>query len=153
MLVLLAAAGCSARDGGTGPAPSSGASWDPGSAEAYADALVTATDAARTGEGLAAFTDAPCAHDLAVTRARDLLGSAELEHASLVPVTQACAPDSTSAENLGRGAVPAAELVDAWMASPGHRANIVDPGLTGMTIGCVDAGDEGYLCSQLFVGP
>jgi uncharacterized protein YkwD len=41
-------------------------------------------------------------------------------------------------------------VVNAWMDSPGHRNNIVDPAQRSMGIGCVPSGDK-LLCSQLFL--
>ena len=57
------------------------------------------------------------------------------------------------AENLarGNGAVAPREVVDAWMSSPEHRANIlsVEAGETG--VACVSAGEPArWWCVQLF---
>jgi len=41
-------------------------------------------------------------------------------------------------------------VVSAWMDSPGHRNNIIDPAQRAMGIGCVPSGDK-LLCSQLFL--
>lgn len=40
-----------------------------------------------------------------------------------------------AAENIAMGQRSAAEVVDAWMKSPGHRANILDRNLTHIGIG------------------
>ncbi|WP_434056295.1 CAP domain-containing protein [Georgenia wangjunii] len=118
---------------------------------AYADELVAWTNAARVNEGLDALAESSCAKTAAQERARDLSGG-ELEHAPLAPVIEACAPRTTAAENLANSAAAPAEVVDAWMGSPGHRANIVDPALAEIGIGCVKHGSE-ILCSQVFLGP
>lgn len=39
------------------------------------------------------------------------------------------------AENVASGQSTPEEVVDAWMASPGHRANILDCGLTDIGVG------------------
>lgn len=39
-------------------------------------------------------------------------------------------------ENLAGGYTTFEEAVDAWLASPGHRANILNPGLTETGAGC-----------------
>lgn len=45
---------------------------------------------------------------------------------------------SLIAENLASGQRGPAEVVAAWMASPGHRANILRPGLSSMGLGLAD---------------
>lgn len=51
----------------------------------------------------------------------------------------------------------AARLLDGWMASPGHRANILDPRLRLLGCGCAPrtgaAGLEELVCAQVFAAP
>lgn len=141
------------RGPSAGAAPSSAAPVSQAGVDAagYAAGLRRAADDARAAEGLPRFADAPCAAPVAAARAADLVGR-PLEHAPLDDLRTACAPASTDAENLSRAAAPPADVVAAWLASPGHRANLLDPDLTAMTVACVHEGDE-MLCSQLFTGP
>jgi uncharacterized protein YkwD len=120
--------------------------------ESHADALVALTNEARTAEGLDALEDSECAENAARERAASLVGEEELDHAPLTPVIRACAPLTTAAENLVRSSRSAEEVVDAWLGSPGHRANVVDPALTEIGVACVEDRDE-LLCSQVFLGP
>nr|WP_255491605.1 CAP domain-containing protein [Actinotalea sp. JY-7876] len=92
-----------------------------------------------------------CAAESARGRLRGLIGSVSLEHAPLDDVMAECGV-SVAAENLSRASAPPQDVVDAWMESPGHRANILDPELTHLGVGCVEDGDE-MLCSQIFLGP
>lgn len=126
----------------------------PADAGALASQLIERTNDARVTEGLEPLESAACADGEAEARARALVGSAELAHADLAPVIEECAPSSAAAENLVRASAEStgAEVVEAWLGSPGHRANLLDPDVTAMTVGCVEDGD-GYLCSQLFIGP
>jgi uncharacterized protein YkwD len=64
----------------------------------------------------------------------------------------ACTPATTAAENLSRAAASPAAVIDAWMGSPGHRPNLLDPALTEIGVGCVIDG-QAMLCSQVFFGP
>lgn len=48
------------------------------------------------------------------------------------------------AENIACGQTSAQEVFDAWMASPGHRANIMDPDYTSMGAALVNNGDGVY---------
>ena len=53
------------------------------------------------------------------------------------------------AENIARGQSDAAAVMEAWMNSPGHRANILDCGLTRLGVGIADGGG-GPWWTQLF---
>jgi uncharacterized protein YkwD len=119
--------------------------------EAYAAELVVETNAARADEDLPALTVSDCATTEALDRAEALEGGKELEHASMTPVLDACAPASIAAENLVRAAATPHDVVDAWLGSSGHRANLLDPTLQQVGIGCLLDGDE-MLCSQVFLG-
>lgn len=116
----------------------------------YAAQLVTETNAARDAEGLAELGTSACAMQAAAERAQALVGHVELTHAPLDGVARACGVART-AENLSRAAAPAADVVAAWLDSPGHRNNLLDPQLREVGITCVD--DAGrLLCSQVFLG-
>ena len=115
----------------------------------YAEALAEATNQTRTAEGLDAVGRSACAARAARERAAELVGQ-DLEHRPLTDVTRACAPGGRISENLVDSAADPDAVVEAWMRSPGHRNNIVDPAQVEMGIGCVPSGD-GVLCSQLFL--
>jgi uncharacterized protein YkwD len=53
------------------------------------------------------------------------------------------------AENIARGQQDAAAVMESWMNSPGHRANILDCGLTRLGVG-VASGGGGPWWTQLF---
>lgn len=119
---------------------------------AYAAGLVDATNAARRADGLDALDPSTCARDGAALRAADLVGQEALEHAPLGPVLDACAGPTVAAENLSRAAAQPPAVVDAWLGSPGHRANVLDPTLDELGVACVVDGDQ-VLCSAVFLGP
>ncbi len=118
--------------------------------EDYARDLLAATAAERAAAGLPAWGEATCARDAAAARAADLVGQ-ELEHAPLDDVLAACAPRGVAAENLSRAAVDPTDVATAWMGSPGHRANVVDPGLVDAVTACVRDGAQ-MLCTLVLVG-
>lgn len=134
--------------------PSSGAS---GAADLdeYAAGLLRGTQEVRRDEGLPPLDESACAISAARSRAAALVG-APLEHAPLDEVLAACDPPAGSAaENLSRTAADPAEVVDAWMASHGHRANLLDPTLTSVGIACAadpGAGPAEVVCAQVFLG-
>ncbi|WP_251150058.1 CAP domain-containing protein [Cellulosimicrobium sp. Marseille-Q4280] len=129
---------------------------DPTDPAAYADLVVSETNALRVAAGLGALATDPCAAEVATDRAAVIVGGPELEHAPLDDVIASCEPPSgVAAENLSRAAASPAQVVEAWEGSPGHRANLLDPTLTRVGVGCVldGTGDaEQMLCSQVFLG-
>jgi uncharacterized protein YkwD len=145
---VLGLAGC-----GSGPdrasQPSSAAPSDP---VAYAAQILRDTNDVRQARGLTPLGGSLCAQRAALQRAGDLVGVATLAHASLTGVIARCAPATTAAENLSRAAASPAAVIDAWMDSPGHRSNILDPGLTELGVGCVPE-HGAMLCSQVYLGP
>jgi uncharacterized protein YkwD len=59
-------------------------------------------------------------------------------HQLMLPILQGCRAN-VAAENLAIGNVSASKIVDAWMASPGHRANILDGRLNRIGVAAVYA--------------
>jgi len=57
----------------------------------------------------------------------------------------------TAGENIA-GNPSAAGAMRAWMNSPGHRANILNPNFTRIGIGVVDGGPYGKILTQHFIG-
>ena len=55
----------------------------------------------------------------------------------------------SAGENIARGQRTPQEVVDAWMNSPGHRANILNASFTQIGVGYV--ADGGYW-TQMFIG-
>ncbi|MDI2588982.1 CAP domain-containing protein [Psychrobacillus sp. NEAU-3TGS] len=55
----------------------------------------------------------------------------------------------SAGENIARGQRSAAEVVKSWMASPGHKANILNPSYTHIGVGL---SDSGYYWTQQFIG-
>jgi len=171
---LLALAGCTAQPGSSRPSPTSSPSRlssspastsspsaslsspaspaDPVDPVEYAKQIVRATNDVRRARGLAELRGSKCAQSAARGRVLDLIGKAKLTHAPLAGVITGCAPATTAAENLSRAAASPAAVVDAWMNSPGHRSNLLDPALTEIGVGCVRS-DKSMLCSQVFLGP
>ena len=55
----------------------------------------------------------------------------------------------SAAENIAMGQRTPAEVVDAWMKSPGHKANIMNASFTHIGVGL---SDSGYYWTQQFIG-
>ncbi|MEU9591067.1 CAP domain-containing protein [Streptomyces sp. NPDC048193] len=58
----------------------------------------------------------------------------------------------TVGENIACGQRSAAEVVEGWMNSPGHRANILGAGFTHIGVGLAGGGRAGMYWTQLFGG-
>ena len=148
-------AGAGAADAGPGvtaagaassAAPVTAATVDP--AVQFAADLVVGTNAERSKAGLAPFATSDCATAQASARAGVLVASGRFEHDPLGPVMTACAA-SGAGENLALGYRTPADMMAGWMASEGHRANILRA-YSSFGIGCV-AGPKGWLCAQVFL--
>ncbi len=113
-------------------------------------ALLAAMNAARTASGLQPLNWSPALAEVALVRARDLLANGYFDHYG---------PDGRSAfselaargiryglagENLARNNYAEARTVEAafqgLMASPGHRANILEPQFTSVGVAAVRSG-------------
>ncbi|MFJ5768962.1 CAP domain-containing protein [Psychrobacillus sp. NPDC093180] len=55
----------------------------------------------------------------------------------------------SAGENIAMGQRTASEVMDAWMKSPGHKANILNPSYTHIGVGL---SDSGYYWTQQFIG-
>ena len=55
----------------------------------------------------------------------------------------------SAGENIARGQATPKAVLDAWLASPGHRANILNSSFTHIGVGYVS---EGKYWTQMFVG-
>ncbi|MHC4600474.1 MAG: IPT/TIG domain-containing protein [Planctomycetota bacterium] len=62
-------------------------------------------------------------------------------------------PSSFVGENIAAGYATPQAVMDAWMNSPGHRANILDPNFTEIGIGRRDGGSMGAYWTQVFGAP
>lgn len=54
-------------------------------------------------------------------------------------------------ENIAAGQATAQEVVQAWMNSPGHRANILNRTYTEIGVGFAKGGSQRYYWSQMFI--
>lgn len=117
----------------------------------YASEVVVQTNAVRQAQGGTELAESACAGQAAAERAAALVGNPDLVHAPLDQVMQRC-DVITAGENLSRSDASPEDVVAAWMDSPGHRSNILDPAYTQIGVACVADGDL-TLCSEIFLGP
>lgn len=58
----------------------------------------------------------------------------------------------TAGENIAAGQTTAQQVMDSWMNSPGHRANILSDKFTKIGVGYVKGGSYGTYWTQQFTG-
>ncbi|MCR8826680.1 CAP domain-containing protein [Pseudosulfitobacter koreensis] len=147
---------------GTAAAAQQGASPDQMRARA-----LELVNAARAAQGLATLTAGPALNSAASAHARDMLQRGFYAHVSpegAGPRDRYLAEGGSKwelvAENIakctGCPIPPTLDRIEAfhtgWMNSPGHRANILRPGLTRFGFAVV-AGDDTIYAVQTFAGP
>lgn len=61
-------------------------------------------------------------------------------------------PYSSAGENIAAGQRSASDVMNSWMNSPGHRANILGQSYTHIGIGYTNGGSYSHNWTQLFIG-
>jgi uncharacterized protein YkwD/stress response protein SCP2 len=121
-----------------------------------ADEVVGLTNRERARAGLPPLGVDPLLARAAQAYSTDMAVRAFYSHTSpegTQPWDRAAAAGSTRrsiGENIACGQRSAAEVVEGWMNSPGHRANILKPGFTHIGIGFAGGGPAGTYWTQLF---
>ena len=102
-------------------------------------ALLTAVNAARAAHELAPLEVDPALTRAAQGHSRTLLRTNTFAHGPFAArLARSGARGPVLAENLGWGKgsrATAAGIVRGWLASPGHRANLLRPGFTRIGLG------------------
>lgn len=121
--------------------------------------VIALTNAERTRAGLGILTEEPRLTAAAQSHSDDMAGRNYFDHTGLDgrhPADRVTAAGYTyrrCAENIAAGQPTPAEVVDGWMNSPGHRANILTPDLTQIGIGIAHGGTYGIYWTQVFGTP
>lgn len=121
-------------------------------------AVLRLTNAERTAAGLRPLSPDPLLTVAAQGHSADMVARAFYAHTSPEggePWDRASAAGSTHraiGENIACGQRTPAEVVDGWMNSPGHRANILKPSFTHLGVGFACGGSAGTYWTQLFGG-
>ncbi|KZX14783.1 exoglucanase B precursor [Methanobrevibacter cuticularis] len=90
----------------------------------------------------------------------NLQGPADIRVSEIIRNFSHTRPDGSSwetvspevyGENLARGQTTPKEVVDDWMASPGHRKNILDPEFNSIAVSCTNVlSENGSQSTQVF---
>lgn len=128
----------------------------PGDLARTATEVVDLTNRERARAGLRPLVVDPVLTTAAQAHSADMVARAFYSHTSPEgsrPWDRAAAAGSTRrsiGENIACGQRSPAEVVEGWMNSPGHRANILKPDFTHIGIGFAGGGPVGTYWTQLF---
>lgn len=118
--------------------------------------VVELTNRERARTGLPPLAVDPVLTSAAQAHSADMVARAFYSHTSpegRQPWDRAASAGSTRrtiGENIACGQRSPAEVVDGWMNSPGHRANILKPDFTHIGVGFAGGGPKGTYWTQLF---
>lgn len=118
---------------------------------------VRLVNAERESRGLAPLRSSLSVRRVARMKAQDLCDGGYFDHVSpkygtpFEMLEKQGARFRCAGENIAMGQVTAQEVVQAWMNSKGHRANILNPNYTKIGVGCTDD-VKGPYWVQMFVG-
>jgi uncharacterized protein YkwD len=108
-------------------------------------------NAERAAAGLPALRSNGCAQAAAQRWAEHLAATGAFAHQDIGAVLRTCAPATAAGENIARSPGDAGEVVASWMASPGHRANILDAGYTHLGSAAVQMDDGRWVAVHVFL--
>ena len=119
----------------------------------YAAQVVSLVNAERAKQGLSALTVSTKVQQAAQTRAGELKTSFSHTRPSgascFTALTEAGVSYTRAGENIAYGQSSPAAVVQAWMNSSGHRANILSSSFTTIGVGCTVVNGTVYW-AQLF---
>ena len=116
----------------------------------YSDRVLALTNAERSSRGLRSLAFSTCADGYADSWAAALSRVGALSHQALSPILTACRARGVG-ENVAYGNVTPEALVDMWMNSSGHRANILNPAFTHLGVGAVTSSTGRVYSAQVFL--
>ncbi|MDN3024343.1 CAP domain-containing protein [Streptomyces sp. S.PB5] len=128
----------------------------PGELTRTAAEVVDLTNGERARHGLPPLAVDPHLTTAAQAHSADMIARSFYSHTSpdgSRPWDRAAAAGArrrSIGENIACGQRSAAEVVEGWMNSPGHRANILKPDFTHIGIGFAGGGPAGTYWTQLF---
>lgn len=130
-----------------------------GDLDRFRSEVIALTNAERANHGMGPLSAEPRLTQAAQAHSDDMAARDYFDHASLdgrQPADRVRATGydySRVAENIAAGQPTPAEVVEGWMNSPGHRANILTPELTQIGIGIAHGGSYRIYWTQVFGTP
>ncbi len=119
----------------------------------YAAEVVRLVNAERAKEGLSALKSDSTVQSAAQVRAQEIVSTFSHTRPNgsscFTALEAAGVKYSGAGENIAYGQKSPEDVVNAWMNSPGHRANIMNKNFTTIGVGCYKSGNT-YYWSQFF---
>lgn len=141
-------------DNTTKPENGGGNSQGSVSLSAFEQEVLDLVNKERAAYGLSALQADSKVQAAAKTRANEILKSFSHTRpdgrAFSTALNEAGATYSGAGENIAKGQRTPEEVVNAWMNSPGHRANILNSKYKYLGVGCVKSGSSSYAWTQIF---
>lgn len=127
------------------------------SASGYEAEVIRLVNDIRTQQGLPELTTSSNLSKAAALRAEEIVtlySHTRPDHSSCFTVLPTFGVSfRTAGENIAAGQPTPSAVVNAWMNSPGHRANILNPEFKSLGVGYVSGqGSYGHYWVQLFIG-
>ena len=116
---------------------------------AYETTAFGATNDQRSAYGLRELRAHTCLQRFADRQAHRMAEQRAMFHQDLGPILRRCGMTRVG-ENVAYGYLSGRAVVRAWMASPGHRANILDGRYRLMAIGAAQSATGTWYTSQVF---
>lgn len=119
----------------------------------YEDRVVYWTNVKRKRHGLRPVRKGPCPDRFAESWSRHLAASGRFEHQDVSRMFSCGDWVRVAGENLARGTLTPRQVVNAWMRSPAHRANLLKRGYVRIGVGSYRSLDDGRrYTAQTFLG-
>ena len=119
----------------------------------YEDRIVYWTNVKRKRHGLRPVRKGPCPDRFAESWSRHLAASGRFEHQDVSRMFSCGDWVRVAGENLARGTLTPRQVVNAWMRSPAHRANLLKRGYVRIGVGSYRSLDDGRMyTAQTFLG-
>ena len=115
----------------------------------YQGAAVRATNSARVRHDLVALDADQCLQHFAVQQAKAMAQQESMYHQDLGPIMRACGLGLVG-ENVAYGYASGREVVQGWMHSPGHRANILNRGFRVVAVAARESASGRWYAAQVF---
>lgn len=124
-----------------------------------AEAVLKLVNAERSKQGLQPLTLSEKLTNIAYTKAKDMADKGYFSHQSPTygspfdMLKQFGVSYSYAGENIAAGQKTAEEVMNSWMNSSGHKANILNKNYTQLGVGFYRGGEYGTEWVQMFIKP
>jgi uncharacterized YkwD family protein/spore coat assembly protein SafA len=125
----------------------------------HEQAVVDLVNKERASKGLQKLTAHTALSKVARTKSQDMIDNKYFSHTSPVYGSPFNMMESfglrfsAAGENIAYGQKTAQEVMNGWMNSPGHRANILSPSFTHIGVGAAKISNGTLYWTQMFMKP